>query len=67
MKLPVVSGREAAKAFRKLGYEMDVQHGSHIILRHTHPPHRRLSIPDHKELAKGTLRDTDSRSRTYRG
>ncbi len=56
MKLPVVSGRESVKAFRKLGYEMDDQHGSHIILRHARPPHRRLSIPDHKELAKGTLR-----------
>jgi predicted RNA binding protein YcfA (HicA-like mRNA interferase family) len=29
---------------------------SHIILRHTSPPHRRLSVPDHRELAKGTLR-----------
>ena len=56
MKLPVVSGGEAIKAFRKLGYELDVQHGSHIILRHTDPPHRRLSIPNHNELAKGTLR-----------
>jgi predicted RNA binding protein YcfA (HicA-like mRNA interferase family) len=29
---------------------------SHIILRRREPPHRRLSVPDHKELAKGTLR-----------
>lgn len=28
MKLPVVSGGEAVKAFRKLGYELDEQHGS---------------------------------------
>jgi predicted RNA binding protein YcfA (HicA-like mRNA interferase family) len=56
MKLPVVSGGEAVRAFRKLGYEFDEQHGSHIILRHTVPPHRRLSIPNHKEVAKGTLR-----------
>ena len=56
MKLPVVSGGEAVKAFRKLGYEFDEQHGSHMILRHAAPPHRRLSIPNHKELAKGTLR-----------
>ena len=56
MKLPVVSGAEAVKAFRKLGYETDEQHGSHIILRRTNPPHRRLSVPNHKELAKGTLR-----------
>lgn len=56
MKLPVVSGSEAIKAFTKAGYELDDQHGSHIILRRGDPPHRRLSVPNHKELAKGTLR-----------
>jgi predicted RNA binding protein YcfA (HicA-like mRNA interferase family) len=56
MKLPVVSGGEAVKVFRRLGYELDEQHGSHMILRRTDPPHRRLSIPNHRELAKGTLR-----------
>jgi len=30
--------------------------GSHIIVRRADPPHRRLSVPNHKELAKGTLR-----------
>ncbi len=50
------TGREAVRAFQKLGYEVDHQTGSHIILRHRNPPHRRLSVPDHKELAKGTLR-----------
>ena len=56
MKLPVVSGSDAVRAFRKIGYEFDEQHGSHIIVRHLDPPHRRLSIPNHQELAKGTLR-----------
>jgi len=56
MKLPVVSGAEAVEAFRKVGYEFDRQHGSHIILRQSDSPHRRLSVPNHKELAKGTLR-----------
>jgi predicted RNA binding protein YcfA (HicA-like mRNA interferase family) len=55
-ELPIVSGREAVKAFRKVGYETDRQRGSHIILRQTRPPHRRLTIPDHKEIRKGTLR-----------
>ena len=32
------------------------QTGSHIILRNENPPHRRLTIPNHKEIAKGTLR-----------
>lgn len=35
---------------------MDRQKGSHIILRHVQPPYRRLTVPDHRELAKGTLR-----------
>jgi len=56
MKLPVVSGMDAVKAFRRIGSESDVQEGSHIILRHSDPPHRRLSVPNHRELAKGTLR-----------
>ena len=54
--LPLISGREAVAAFRRLGYEVDRQKGSHIILRHAQPPHRRLTVPDHREIAKGTLR-----------
>lgn len=55
-KLPPLSGRDLIKAFRKIGYVVDHQTGSHIILRRTEPPHRRLTVPNHKELAKGTLR-----------
>jgi len=40
----------------KLGYERDRQHGSHIVLRQASPPYRRLTVPDHSEIAKGTLR-----------
>jgi predicted RNA binding protein YcfA (HicA-like mRNA interferase family) len=54
--LPVISGREAIRAFEKAGYETDRQRGSHIILRQTESPHRRLTVPDHKELRRGTLR-----------
>ena len=54
--LPVVSGREAVRAFHRSGYATDHQTGSHIVLRHTLSPHRRLTVPNHKELAKGTLR-----------
>jgi predicted RNA binding protein YcfA (HicA-like mRNA interferase family) len=55
-KLPVVSGRNLVKALAKIGYLSDHQTGSHIILRHHAPPHRRLTIPNHKEIAKGTLK-----------
>ena len=54
--LPRVSGREVVKALRKIGYDRDRQRGSHIVLRQTAPPHRRITVPDHKEVAKGTLR-----------
>lgn len=55
-RLPVVSGREAMRAFERIGYRLDHQTGSHLILRHETPPHRRLTVPDHRELARGTLR-----------
>ncbi len=54
--LPRVSGREVVKALAKVGYEQDRQRGSHIILRRETYPHRRVVVPDHKEVAKGTLR-----------
>ena len=55
-KLPIISGADLVKAFAKIGYKKDHQTGSHIILRNNTPPHRRLTIPNHREIAKGTLR-----------
>jgi predicted RNA binding protein YcfA (HicA-like mRNA interferase family) len=55
-KLPTVSGQDAVRAFTQIGYEPDHQTGSHIILRHVSPPYRRLTVPNHRELSKGTLR-----------
>ena len=55
-KLPRVSGREVVRAFSRIGYEVDRQRGSHVVLRHRDPPHRRLVVPEHREVAKGTLR-----------
>jgi predicted RNA binding protein YcfA (HicA-like mRNA interferase family) len=55
-KLPVLSGKHVCKILAKIGYHTDHQAGSHIILRQKDSPHRRLTVPDHKELAKGTLR-----------
>ena len=55
-RLPVVSGREAVRAFGKIGFVVDRQRGSHIQLRQLVVPHRRLTIPDHRELARGLLR-----------
>ena len=49
-KLPIISGVKAVKALAKIGYEIDHQTGSHMILSH-----RRLTVPNHDEIAKGTL------------
>ncbi len=52
---PTISGRDASAAFQKDGWNFARQRGSHMIL--IKPGHiASLSIPDHKELAKGTLR-----------
>lgn len=55
-KLPVLSGKELCRILKKIGYKIDRQSGSHMILRNINPPHRRLTVPNHKEIAKGTLR-----------
>jgi len=46
VKLPVVSGAQAVNAFAKMGYLVDRQRGSHIILREAGAPHRPpLTLP----------------------
>ena len=53
--LPVLSGRQVVQVFQSLGWQPARQRGSHIIL--IKPGHiATLSVPDHKEVAKGTLR-----------
>jgi predicted RNA binding protein YcfA (HicA-like mRNA interferase family) len=52
--LLVISGRDAVKVFGKLGFIFHRQKGSHIILYHSNGRH--LSVPDHRELDRGTLR-----------
>jgi predicted RNA binding protein YcfA (HicA-like mRNA interferase family) len=54
-KLANISGKQAAKAFRKAGWQPIGQVGSHLVL--VKPGIRvNLSIPQHKELSLGTLR-----------
>ena len=54
-KLPLLSAKQIVKVLSKLGYEFDHQRGSHIVLRHKQPPHRRIAIPNYDELPRGTL------------
>lgn len=53
--LPILSGREVVRVFELLGWQVVRQRGSHIIMaKEGHMT--TLSVPDHKEVAKGTLR-----------
>jgi predicted RNA binding protein YcfA (HicA-like mRNA interferase family) len=53
--LPVISGREAVRAFEQAGWQQVRQTGSHIILTKTSVA-ANLSVPDHRTLRRGTLR-----------
>lgn len=55
-RLPAISGRELARMLMKIGYAFDRQRGSHMILRQTNSPYRRITVPDHDEISRGTLR-----------
>jgi len=54
--LPLLSGQKLCTILRKAGYYFHHTTGNHIILRNINPPYRRLTVPAHKEIAKGTLR-----------
>lgn len=53
--LPVISGKQCVKALKKANFFVHSQKGSHIILIRKHPKIR-LSVPNHKELDRGTLK-----------
>ena len=54
-KLANISGKDAAKAFQKAGWQVRGQVGSHLVL--TNPGVRaNLTVPQHPEMAPGTLR-----------
>ncbi|MGO9586058.1 MAG: type II toxin-antitoxin system HicA family toxin [Limisphaerales bacterium] len=56
-KLPPVSGAKAVKALQRLGFFVDRQRGSHVVMKKiTTEGERGCVIPMHKELALGTLR-----------
>ncbi len=59
--VPLLKPVLVVKAFEKLGWEVTRQKGSHIIM--TREGHMAtLSIPKHKEVARGTLRSLISRA-----
>jgi predicted RNA binding protein YcfA (HicA-like mRNA interferase family) len=54
-RLANISGKEAAKAFEKAGWQPIGQVGSHLVMVKA-GVRTNLSIPQHKELSVGTLR-----------
>jgi predicted RNA binding protein YcfA (HicA-like mRNA interferase family) len=54
-KLPDVSSRECVKALEKIGFYVDRQKGSHIIL-YRDDPYAKTVVPKRKSISKGTLR-----------
>ena len=54
-ELPVLSGREAVRVFERAGWVFRRQASSHMILTRQGSIVS-LSVPDHRELAPGTLR-----------
>ena len=53
--LPVLSGQEVVRVFRSFGWSVARQRGSHIVMTKENEI-ATLSVPDHKEVARGTLR-----------
>jgi predicted RNA binding protein YcfA (HicA-like mRNA interferase family) len=54
-KLPAISGDEAIKAFRRVGWIPRRQVGSHVMLDKEGEA-ATLSVPRHRELGPGILR-----------
>lgn len=54
-KLANISGKDAARAFQKAGWHVRGQVGSHLVLTKA-GVRANLTVPQHEELAKGTLR-----------
>lgn len=54
-QIPVIDGKEVRKAFEKKGWECVRQRGSHMIMVKAGSI-ATLSVPNHKPVARGTLR-----------
>jgi predicted RNA binding protein YcfA (HicA-like mRNA interferase family) len=57
MKIPRdVNGRDLAKALSGLGYQIERQRGSHIVLGTKVKGEHHVAVPDHRPLKLGMLR-----------
>ena len=54
-RLPTLSGGDVVRVFQHFGWQVVRQSSSHIIMVREGSP-ATLSVPNHREVAKGTLR-----------
>ncbi|NJL09594.1 MAG: type II toxin-antitoxin system HicA family toxin [Calothrix sp. SM1_7_51] len=54
-KIPVISGSECVKVLEEISFVVVRQRGSHMIMVREEPK-TTVSIPNHSELDRGTLR-----------
>lgn len=54
-QLPLASGKKHKEVLEALGWVVQSE-GNHIVLTHAHYPEVFLSIPNHAEVKKGTLK-----------
>jgi len=54
-RLPQLSGRQIVSVLEKAGFRVRRQKGSHITVTRAEP-YAQVVIPDHREVAPGTLR-----------
>ena len=63
MKLPILSSRKVIKALQSIGFQISRQSGSHIILVKIVDNKKLIVVvPNHDEIAKGTLLSIISQS-----
>ena len=56
MKLPIISAKKAIKALKSDGFNITRQSGSHIIMvKYKNGKKLTVVVPNHNEIAKGTL------------
>jgi predicted RNA binding protein YcfA (HicA-like mRNA interferase family) len=66
-KLKILSGRDVIKIFESFGFSIDGQKGSHVKLKRITKDDikQTLTIPNHQELDKGTLRAIYNQASRY--
>ena len=56
-KLPILSGKDLIKVLSKIGYKHIRTRGSHMVMvKQSEAGKKTIPVPNHKELAKGTLK-----------